>query len=70
MLYVEQWQRDLEKKYEWCKKGKTYRTKYFGALKELYGEAVHGKDSSIEESIAQGSTGTDSVCSVVKKAGI
>ena len=34
----------LEEKYEWSRKGKKYKTKYFCALKELFGEIKNDTD--------------------------
>jgi hypothetical protein len=41
---------DIEEKYAFSRKGKKYRTKYFAALGQLFGES-HDKDCQAEESI-------------------
>lgn len=64
---MEHWKTEVEKQYEWQRKGKKYKTKYFGALKELYGRAAHDKECQVEGSFTNGKTGTDNVCGVVKK---
>lgn len=67
---MKHWKSEVEQQYEWSKKGKAYKTKYFGALKELYGAAQHDKDSQVEGGFTNGSTRTDIVCGVVKKTGV
>lgn len=39
LLHMEQYKSDAERQMAWTKKGKKYKTKYFAALKGLYGEA-------------------------------
>lgn len=34
----------------WQRKGKKFRTKYFAALKDLYGSIEHDKDCQIKDS--------------------
>ena len=54
---------------EFSRKSKTYRTKYFDALRQLFGEIEHDKECHTGQS-ANGETRTDHVCGVVEKAGI
>jgi hypothetical protein len=35
----------MQEQYEWSKKGKSYKTKYFGALKLLLGKAENDQRS-------------------------
>jgi hypothetical protein len=61
---VKQDVKQLEKDYAFQKKGKRYKTKYFGALKQLFGEIEHDKDCQVsgEGSSQTGrKTGTDQV---------
>lgn len=55
---------ELEKQYEWSKKGKKYRTKYFGALKSLYGAVKDDKECQ-GECDTYGRNGTDPIRDVV-----
>jgi len=55
----------LEKDYQWQKKGKKYKTKYFSALGELFGREPHDKDC--QRDLANGTARTDSVCDMVKE---
>lgn len=41
---------NVQEQYEWSKKGKSYKTKYFKALKELMGAAAHDKDCQSQSS--------------------
>lgn len=59
--------RELEKKQDWAKKGKKYKTKYFDRLKQLFGEIEHDKESQLEV-IANGRPGTNSVCDMANQA--
>ncbi len=58
---------EVEKQYEWSKKGKKYKTKYFGALKDLYGSVQNDKDS---HKATDRTTGTNQVCGLVEKDGV
>ena len=58
---MEHWQRKLEKDYAWQRKGKKFKTKYFEALKSLYGGTSHDKDCQHEESTANGGPGAKSI---------
>jgi hypothetical protein len=55
--------KDVEKKVEWSQRSKKYKTKYFDALKQLYGAATNDKDA-IEATQTAGETRTDKVRSV------
>lgn len=64
MSHVEQ--RDVEKQYEWSKKGKKYKTKYFDALGQLFGEIKNGTESQSQRD-TQGRNGTNHASSVAGK---
>lgn len=60
---------DIEKQYEWSKKGKKYRTRYLDELKKLYNEVKHDKDCQ-QRSDTNRAARTDSFCGVVEEAGV
>ncbi len=55
-----------QKQIEFCQRSRKYKTKYFAALKQLFGEAKDGQES---ECLSDRSTGTDQVCGLVGEAG-
>lgn len=59
---------DLEKNYAFQRKGKKYKTKYFSALKQLFGAIQNDKENQEQNStrIAR----TDTICIMAKKSGI
>jgi hypothetical protein len=58
----------LDKKYTFSRKSKKYKTKYFDALKQLFGEIEHDKDCQVEID-THGSRRADYACDVVEKTG-
>lgn len=40
---------NIEKQYEWSRKGKKYKTKYFEALGQLFGNPIKDNPEAIEE---------------------
>lgn len=65
---------NVQKQYEWSRKGKTYKTKYFSALSQLFGAIEHDKDCQnrgIEEKETEeaihGTPGTGQICRVAEE---
>lgn len=63
MLDVEH---EAERRYAFLKKGKKYKAKYFMAVKGLYGEVKHDKESQLG---SDRGAGTGIVRDLVEKAG-
>ena len=65
---MEHWRREVKAQYEWSRKGKKYKTKYFSALGALLG-SKDGKDSQGEGEDTHGSARTGAICDVAKETG-
>jgi hypothetical protein len=62
-------QTELEAQYAWQRKGKKYKTKYFAALGQLFGDKCHDKDCQAEALChSQRGSGTDSVGDMATEA--
>lgn len=60
---------EIEARYAWSRKGKKYKTKYFEALGQLFGDKRHDKDCQAEALCpSQGRSGTDFLSDVVTEA--
>jgi hypothetical protein len=46
---------ELEAQYAWQRKGKKYKTKYFAALGQLFGDESHDKECQVETNSHRGS---------------
>lgn len=60
---------NVQSQYEWSRKGKSYKTKYFKALKELMGAATHDKECQSGETkeTMQRTAGADQIRRVAEE---
>ena len=61
-------QTEIEAQYAWQRKGKKYKTKYFAALGQLFGDNSHDKECQAASHTKRGS-GTDQTRHLVDEAG-
>jgi hypothetical protein len=60
----------VQKQYEWSRKGKKYKTRYFSALRDLFGAINDDRDCKTEtktEKTVQGTSGTGQICRLAEE---
>ncbi len=57
-----------EKDAQWVRRGKKYKTKYFGALKELFKEVTNDKDCQVEANTKVSGWNEDENCCPNRRA--